>query len=179
MKFNFAFPLCIGALIVCGSCTNDTDKKNVEKQNHERFDTRADERDAQFIVDVLDASYGLMEVAQLAEDRSSDLVAKGEAKKIIEEQTSMIVKLKTYAESRDISIPFSGPARTKARVKKLYDKQGEDFENSWKEEIDFASTQLVERIRKHKEKSDAALDSVLDASLIILRKHTELVSREK
>jgi hypothetical protein len=171
--------LAIIIVIGFGACKHESDKSNVEQQNDARFDDRVEERNAQFVVDILDASYGVMEVAQLAEDRSNDVVAKGEAKKIVETQTSMIVKLKAYAESNDISIPFSGPARTKGRVKNLYDKQGKDFEVSWREEIDFASTQLAERIEKYRSKSDVELDSILDASLIILRNHTELLSRDK
>jgi putative membrane protein len=178
MRLNPDFALVILFVIGLGACAHESDKANVEQQNEERFSDRSSERDAQFIVDVLDASYGLMEVAQLAEDRSTDVVEKGKAKEIIEAQTSMIVKLKAYAESNEISIPFSGPARTKNRVKKLYDKQGKDFEEAWKNEVDFASTQLAERIEKYRNRSDVAMDSVLDVSLTILRGHKALISRD-
>jgi predicted outer membrane protein len=179
MQLIFSLTVAIVMVIGIGACKHDSDKSNVEQQNNERFDDRGEERVAQFVVDILDASYGLMEVAQLAEDRSNDAVAKAEAKQIVEAQTSMIIKLKAYAESKDISIPFSGPARTKGRVKKLYDKQDDDFVVSWKREIGIASTQLSEKIEKYKDQSDAELDSILDASLIILRNHTEVISRDK
>ena len=179
MQLIFTFALAIVIVLGVSACQPESDKSNVEQQNDERFDNRGEVRDAQFVVDILDASYGVMEVAQLAEDRSNDAVAKAEAKEIVEAQTSMIVKLKAYAESKDISIPFSGPARTKLRVKKLYDKQGEDFETALKHEIDFASTQLAERIEKYRDKSDEELDSILDASLVILHNHTEVISRDK
>jgi predicted outer membrane protein len=170
--------LIIVMVIGIGACTTESDKAKVEKQNDERFVGRVAERNAQFVVDVLDASYGLMEVAQVAEDRSHNPVSKGQAKEIVEAQTSMIVKLKAYAEFKEISIPFSGPARTRNSVKRLYDKKGEDFETAWRDEIEDASGQLERRIIKYQDKSDVALDSILNASLMILRSHRKLINQK-
>jgi putative membrane protein len=158
-----------------GSCSSGSDKKNVEGLNEERFENRKDEREAQFVVDVLDGAYGIMEVAQLGEEKAADAISKARAKKIIEEQTSMIVRLKAYAEENDISIPFSGPARTRNGVKRLYDKEGDDFANEWVEELRTASKVLEDKVRDYLPKSDSTLMPVLKHSIQVLEQNQLVV----
>jgi hypothetical protein len=169
-------------LIFCGlsffnsACGPESDKANVEEQNDDKFDDRHREREAQFIVDVLDSSYGILEVAQLGEEKGTDPATRGNAKRIIEAQTSMIVKLKAYAESHDISIPFSGPARTRRSVKKLHEQSREDFDAAWREELKKSAEKLSRKIGNYQTRRDSALTSVLDGSIEILNQHKEIIS---
>ncbi len=161
LKTMLQLALIAGAAWSMHACSTESDKANAEDLNNERFDDRGREREAQFVVDVLDASYGILEVAQVTEDKSEDILSKGKAKSIVESQTSAIVRLKAYAESHDISIPFSGPASTRNSVKKLYDRAGSDFEEAWRTEINRSSTSLIERIEKFEKNADATLQAVL------------------
>lgn len=156
-RFYFVLLLLSGII----GCAKDSDKRNVEEQNKDKFDDRRREREAQFVVDVVDASYAILEVAQIAEQKSAILSEQGMAKRIIESQTSMVVRMKAYAEANDISIPFSGPARTRNSVKRLYDKTGNDFNQAWKAEIESASESLIEKIEKQVSKADTTLKPLL------------------
>lgn len=161
---------------LCAGCSTNTDKSNVEALNKDRFDTRSEKKDAQFVVDAIDDCYGILEVAQLGEERSSDILQRGKAKEIVEGQTSIVIKLKTFAEENDISIPFSGPERTKGSVKRLYDKEGPDFDNAWKEEMETLTEKLKQNFENYRGRADDSLKHILNSSIAILREHQDLMT---
>lgn len=54
-RAGFAF---LFKILLVLSCTNSSDKAKVEKQNSDKFGSREDRKEAQFLVDAVDKSYG-------------------------------------------------------------------------------------------------------------------------
>ena len=169
----------VGLILVTSACSPGSDKSAVERINRDRFDNQHDEREAQFVVDLLDGAYAIMEVAQMGEKKAADTILRSNAKVIIEEQTAMIVRLKAYAEDHDISIPFSGPARTRNGVKRLYKKESQEFDEEWVEELSSSSRTLEEKISMHLPKADTTLKPVLQYSIRVLKNNQLLILDNK
>ncbi|HYF68049.1 MAG TPA: DUF4142 domain-containing protein [Ohtaekwangia sp.] len=166
-------------VVVFANCGTDTNKQNVEELNQEKFNDREEIKDAQFVVDALDAAYGILEVAQLGEEKCSDILLQGKAKQMIEGQTSVSVKLKTYAEAKGISIPFSGPEKTTLRVKRLYDKEGQNFDKAWRKEIHELTIDFSRECEKYYDKADTSLQPIIASSIRILHQHDSLLTYDK
>lgn len=175
-QFRFEVMLVVVAAIY--GCAGESDKANVEEQNRDKFDNLRRKREAQFVVDVVDASYAILEVAQIAEQKSDILTDKGIAKKIIESQTSMMIRMKAYAEANDISIPFSGPARSRNSVKRLHDKTGSDFNQAWRAEVESASESLVNKLERQLDKADTTLRPLLLNSIETLKDQRKMLAEK-
>jgi predicted outer membrane protein len=169
--FMFVFKI-----LVLISCMNKSDKAKVEKQNDERFSSSVDRKEAQFLVDAVDASYGLLEVAHLAEDKITDTSSKERIRKIIDHQTKVSIRLKTFAESNDVSIPFSGPEKTRSRVQNLHDKTGRDFESSWKGQMKKMNDNLKSDLEKFRDKASVPLQQLLDSTVVLIHENQRLIA---
>jgi putative membrane protein len=167
-----AFAFVVFTTSRCNTRT-ESDKANVEEQNKDKFQRRDEKKDAQFVVDAIDASYAIIEVAQLGEQKGTSPKIKGHAKEIIEGQTSVVNKLKTYAEDNDISVPFSGPQKTRARVEKLYDKNGQEFDKAWLDELQNLSKKIINDFENYMNEADDSLRNVVNISLDTLRSNQE------
>lgn len=157
------------------SCTNSSDKAKVEKQNTDRFSSRTDRKEAQFLVDAVDKSYALLEVAQLGEEKIDDPVEKGKAKKIIEQQSRVAMRLKTFAEENDVSIPLSGPEKTRQRVENLYDKAGDEFRQSWTTQISRLNSDLQGELDQYRDQASEPLRNLLDSTLELMTRNQILI----
>lgn len=158
------------------SCTNTSDKANVEKQNKDKFSSRDDRKEAQFLVDAVDKSYALLEVAQLGEEKIEDPVDKGKAKIIVEQQSRVAMRLKTFAEEYDVSIPLSGPENTKRRVENLYDKNGDEFKESWVRQMSKLNSDLRNDLEKYHENASEPLKIMLDSTTELMSKSQQLIT---
>lgn len=157
------------------SCTNSSDKAKVEKQNSDKFSSRTDRKEAQFLVDAVDKSYALLEVAQLGEEKIEDPVEKGKAKRIIEQQSRVAMRLKTFAEENDVSIPLSGPEKTKQRVENLYDKAGDEFRQSWATQISRLNSDLHGELDQYRDQASEPLRILLDSTLDLMTRNQVLI----
>ena len=158
------------------SCTNASDKAKVEKQNTEKFASRDDREEAQFLVDAVDKSYALLELAQLGEEKIDDPVEKGKAKLIIEQQSRVAIRLKTFAEEYDVSIPLSGPEKTKQRVENLHDKTGNDFRQSWARQMSRLNSDLESELKVFRDDASEPLRRMLDSTTELMSRNQKLIS---
>jgi hypothetical protein len=162
-------------LIIFG-CFHDTEKKRAEEVNDEKFQRR-NEKEAHFVLEVLDTSYGLIDLAKIGELRIEDPDQKEKVKQILQSLTSAMIRLKTYAEEKGIVIPFSGPDKTKRSVKKLEEKDAGDFRKAWVTEMKELQHRLKTDIEGYQRKSaDTTLLQVLDSTLIMVKSNNELIS---
>jgi len=172
---NKAWTVFIFKLLILVSCFNSTDKKNVEKVNDERFENKEESRQAQFLVDIIDRSYGILEVAQLGEEKIDDPLLKQRAKDIIENQTSIGLRFKTFAEQNDVSIPLSGPEKTKGRVKDLYDKTGTDFSESWMRQLKNMHHEFADKVEDFREGTEGDVKASLDSTIMMIKENEEAI----
>lgn len=166
--------LCL-VLILTLSCGRDSEKSRAEDLNADRF-SKHQKKDAHFVVDVIDTSYGLLSVAELGKERIQDAEKRRLVQQFIQGQTSAMLKLRTFAESNDITIPFGGPEKTKKGVDNLTNLDGAEFEKEWMNELRKLQHKLKTDIEGYYDNTDdTTLARVLDSTLLVIRQNNHLV----
>lgn len=157
-------------------CRPDSERARVEEVNDDRF-RHHNEKDAHFIVNVLDASYGLMDLARIGERRISNAAEKDKVRKVIQSQSSAIMRLKTFAERRGIAVPFHGPDSAKSNRLKVRRKKGENFNEAWVREMKERQHTLKRDIEGYQRKSmDTGLRLMLDSTLMMVKNNNQIIS---
>jgi putative membrane protein len=162
-------------LLLFVGCTGKTDKENVEKLNRDRFSERRDQKDAQFIVNAVDKSYALQEMALLGEEKIQDPLERVRLRQFIEAHSSVSARLRTFAEANDVSIPFAGPEKTKQRVENLHTKDGDEFHSDWKRQIRRLHSEFEQDLSRYRDRAGESLQIFLDSTLVTVRSNVELL----
>jgi putative membrane protein len=174
MKTNIKYAAML-LLLIAFSCDTkrESGKDQAEEQNDEKFDNRKEEKgDAQFVVDQMENSYEMLQLAKLAEEKSTKAEVKLQAKKIIEVQNSVIEKLESYAKSNDISITTS-PEDIAPGVKRLNDEEVDDFDNKWGNQMSKENKEMIDDFDDYEDKADGSLQEVVASSLTMLRQNQD------
>jgi hypothetical protein len=164
--------VCIYVFIVLLFCQcNDgkTNKENVEQQNREKFDSRGEKKEAQFVVNTIDRCYAVLELAALGTRKEAAPGIRDQAQQTIEEYTSIMNRLKIYAEDNGISVPLKGPENTRAGVEDLRDEEGEKFNKKWCEELMKYNLAMINDLNRYKDQPDTGLLRAIDTTLVSLQ----------
>src|SRR5688572_25970347 len=76
-------------------CHYGSERSNAQEANDDKFGHHK-EKEANFVIDILDTSYGLIDLAKLGESRIDDPQQKAQIQRIIQMHTSAMIQLKTY-----------------------------------------------------------------------------------
>jgi predicted outer membrane protein len=162
--------LLVVGLLACLQCTPQKDKEEskeiAEAHNDDKFESPEGEQDAQFVVDAVDDSYTILGLAEMGQQRGGDKVAQ-EAGKVIEAQTKVLNKLKTYAASEVISIP-QGSEKIRENHQELYDEE-KKFEEKWCREVMNRNEKMIRDFETYAAKTSGNLKIVIDEALPTLR----------
>jgi predicted outer membrane protein len=172
---NSAYLIFAFKVIVLMSCSNDSEKDKVRQQNKERFSDRKVQQDAQFLVNAIDASYAILEIAELGEEKLQTPLFKTKAKEIRDAQTGVAVRLKTFAEQNNMAIPLSGPEKTKNRVGDLNQMEGKEFEMEWSNQMKIHHQRLIKDLTQYRVHSTGTLKNILDSTLIVMKENKERI----
>ena len=97
-------------------------KKVAEEHNEAKFDTRASEKDAQFLVNAAEINLEEIKLGQLAQQSSKMVDVKEMGKMMENAQTKSLNDLKALAMKKSITIPTSPTNDAEDAYKKLTDK---------------------------------------------------------
>lgn len=161
--------LLIIALLACLRCSPQKEKDNkevAEEKNDGKFETKETEQDAQFVVNAIDDSYTILSLAEMGQQRGGGQIAK-EAGNVIDAQTKVLNKLKTYAAAEVISIP-DGPDNMKERHQELFDEE-KKFDEKWCREIINRNEKMIKDFEQYASKTSGNLKVVIDEALPTLR----------
>jgi putative membrane protein len=151
-----------GALFIAscqGSSSTDDSKDIAEAKNDTTLDTKAAEKDAQFVVDVAAANYAEIEFAKVAIKRSSNKEIKDIANMLESDHKMFITQLKDYAGQHNISTPDSATADAQKSAWDLADNnKGSDFDKKW-------CSELLDKHEKTISKLESASNEVADPAL--------------
>ena len=158
------------------SCSNNSEKSRADKLNKDRFDGH-EKKEADFVVELLDTSHELSELAQLAGSRIADSVMKEKIQRMAQGQTSAMMRLRTFAEERGVVVPFQGPEKKKRILTEL-DRLGDDkFQDAWTKEMTERQQKLQRDIERYrKESDDTTLIHILDSTLTVVKANNEILS---
>jgi len=161
--------LLVGALLACMQCTPQKEKDGkeaAEEKNDGKFETKESEQDAQFVVNAIDDSYTILSLAEMGQQRGGDKIAK-EAGKVIDAQTKVLNRLKTYAAAEVISIP-EGPENVKEDHRDLFDEE-KKFDEKWCREVINRNEKMIKDFEEYAAKTSGNLKIVIDEALPTLR----------
>lgn len=138
--------LAISALTACdrGREKEGNSEKAATAANKKRFNNRAEEREAEFVVDAVSASYAGLRMAQLATEKSaSDEVVKV-AEMVAATHEKVILALKGLANERGISIPLESTGAAKRKIDDLSLADAKSFDKKWCTELMSRHEKLIE-----------------------------------
>jgi hypothetical protein len=113
----------------------------------------------------------------MGEARQGDENRKQQMQQFIQAQTSAMIRLKTFAESRGIAIPFSGPEKTKESVRDLQEiREDKKFDEAWIKEIKKLQHKLKTDLEGYRKKADdSALLNLVDSTLLMVRSNSRII----
>lgn len=117
------------------SDTAATTKNEAEDKNDSALATKAAEKDAQFVVDVVTANYGEVKLAQLAQQKSANAEIKDVAKMLETDHNAVLADLKSLAATKGITVPTEESGEAKDKVKDLSDDKSSEFDKEWCETL--------------------------------------------
>jgi putative membrane protein len=153
-------------VVACGDAGGDaehsdttaTTKNEAENKNDSAMPTKASEKDAQFVVDVVAANYGEIKLAQLAEKKSTNQEVKSLATMLENDHTAVLNDLKSLASNKGITVPTEETAAAKDKEKDLSDDKASAFDKEWCET-------LMDNHKNSISKFENAANDLVDADL--------------
>jgi len=171
--------LAIVALLAlgCGPKQNTDSNESAEEANEDKFQTRDTEKDAEFVMEAVEANLAEVELAQLAAQKSTDTEIKSVAQFLENEHNKVLAELRDVAAKRVISVPSTVDDASRREIENLGKKEDiKDFNKSWcKEMIDKHESSIEKFEKAMNETEDAELKSWITQTLPHLREHLDRV----
>lgn len=127
----------VGATFIFSACNNNqTDSKAIANESNEaKFDTRAGEKNAAFMVDAVNLDNASIELANIATQKSNNTEVKTMAAKMEAEHTKTLESLRSLATTKAITIPAEVANDEQRAQHKLMDESGSTFDKKWVDEM--------------------------------------------
>jgi len=181
-KVSFSAMLLI-AFFAFSSCMNESAKDSkavAEDQNKDKFDSKAGENSAQFVVDAVSGNYYEIRVARFAEQKSTNAEVKMIAKQLVADHAAMLNDLKSLASQKSISIPNEDSTEAAKEIRDLNDKKMSDFDKAWTDEmIDKHKATVSKFENAEKDLTDADIKAWIDGALPKVRSHLDMLNQCK
>ena len=183
---SVAFSLLFGAGLLT-SCENnanhdkDESSKDVaEQQNEDKFNNKADEKDAQFVVDVVAANYDEIKFANFGLSKSMNDEIKTLAKQMITDHTKAVNSLKEIAAAKMISVPGWDSTNVDKKMENWNDKKPADFDRDWTNEMIDMHKNTVDKLEgRQKDTTDPEIRGWIDSTLPTVRSHLDMLNQCK
>lgn len=154
------------------SDTAFTTRNEAEDKNDSALSTKAAEKDAQFVVDVVASNYGEVKLSKLAQQKASNSELKDVAKMLETDHNAVLSDLKGIASKRGITIPTEESGDAKDKLKELTNKKASEFDKEWCETLmDNHKTSISKFENAANDVSDPDLKSFVNTVLPKLRTH--------
>ena len=164
----------------CHSRNSQPESKAIaEEKNDEKFDSRAGEKEAQFVVDAISKSYAEVRLTEAAEQRAIDSEVRSVAINLNREHNALITGLKEYANKKAISYPFEPSKKDKGKIEKLMDEK--HFDKAWCKQVHDINKETIDSFEAASTSlSDASLKTwILGALPEIRRSHDKIMACER
>jgi putative membrane protein len=170
-------PFC---LLLLAACSNEPkEAKEVAKdQNEQKFDTKAGEKDAQFVVDASSGSYDEVKIADVAIAKSMNEEVKKLAASLKDDHSMIISDLKKVGEGKAISLPSAASTDAEKEAANLSEKKVKDFDKDW---LDKVKSMHEKSIKKYEDASanatDADIKTWAGTTLVKIRSHLDMITQ--
>ncbi|MBL0744359.1 DUF4142 domain-containing protein [Chryseolinea lacunae] len=176
---NMLAALALGIFLVgCGPSKNkeeNTDSNEVaEEQNEDKFETKASERDAEFVANAVAGNYAEIKMAEIAKTRSSNTEVQAIAAMLVDDHTAVLNQLKDFASKRGISIPVEEKDDAKDKIADLEKQDAKDFDKKWCNTLVDKHEKTIKDFESNWEKTDdSTLKEWINQTLPHLKTHLD------
>jgi putative membrane protein len=170
----------LSLLLIVIACEPNKPKESVEiakDTNDAVLDDRDNEKDADFIVNVMAGNYAEVKLAQLALDRSTNDGVKKTATMLETEHARIITELKGYATKNGITVPLEETDDAKEEYNNLAEeKELDDFDEKWCDKLATKHEETINYFEQRLDKTeDVELKNWITATLPGLRGHLDML----
>lgn len=168
-----------GLLLSCAvwisSCQQKTDtEKTAEKINREKFETRAEEKDAQLLVDLAVINMEEIQLGKLAQSKSTVKEVKDLGKMMEEEHMKSLNELKAIAGKKGVTIPTDPTAQMQEKFEKMGKKQESEFNEEFCDMMVKDHKDAIDKVEKAAtESQDNDIKAWASETLPGLKKHLD------
>lgn len=106
-------------------------KKVAEEHNEAKFDTRASEKDAQFLVNAAEINMEEIKLGELAQQKSAMADTKTLGKMMVDDHTKALGELTALAKKKSVSLPAAATNKAEGAYKKLNDTKANKFDKEY------------------------------------------------
>jgi putative membrane protein len=157
----------------CMQQQEDT-KETAEEINKETMDTRAENKDARFLVDVAEINIEEIQLGRLAQAKSTKKEVKDLGKMMEDEHTKSLNELKELASKKGISIPTAPTEEVKDEYEKLSNKKESEFNEEYCEKMVKGHKDAIDKVEKvATESNDNDIKAWAAETLPTLKKHLD------
>lgn len=161
----------------CEPSRKQDSHKIAEDKNEKKFDTRADEKEAAFVADVIQGNYAEIRLAELASTKSSNREVQTTAQELVDDHTNSLAKLQAIANKKGISTPVDEGEDAKKKVNYLAKEDQSDFDKKWCDELVDKHEKTIRDFETMQAKSDdPELQEFIRVTLPELRAHLDKLS---
>lgn len=167
--------LLIVIICVFAGCRNDSGKKDIQSLNKEKFSSREKRDEATFLVDVIDKSHALLQLGSVGEEHLPDSAQRKLAHEFVERHRKVTLRLKTYAESMDITIPLSGQLDPSRSLERFPSMSPEKLNDVWSTQVIKLNTGLLNDLRDFRNEASDSLRVLLDTTTYLMTRNNALL----
>jgi putative membrane protein len=170
-------PFCLLLLTACSDKPKE-EKEVAKDQNEQKFETKAGEKDAQFVVDATSGSYDEVKIADVAIAKSMNEEVKKLAASLKDDHSMIISDLKKVGDSKAISLPSAASAEAEKEAASLSEKKVKDFDKDW---LDKVKSMHEKSIKKYEDANANATDADIKTwsgtTLVKIRQHLDMITQ--
>ncbi len=165
----------------CQPTKKQEDSSEIAKdQNEEIFEDGDDEKDAEFIVNAVAANLAEINLAQLAQNKSTDMEVKQLATMLETDHTKVLHSLTGYANSKGISVPTTENNEAMKDKDNLVQMSGKEFDMKWCAQLQKNHKKSIRKFESRMSKTeDVALKDLLSSTLPGLKSHLEMLQQHE
>lgn len=163
-------------LLAATACQDKPDSKEIaEKKNEKTLDTRAAEKDAQFVVNEISAGYAVIDwitpIVKVNENRE----LRDMASRLQREHVRILSNWKAYAEKKNILVPDSSVAGVKDALKDYGElKDDSTKQKFWVDEMLDLERKILARLEDYmNDAGDPALKILIQEEMPVIRMHRD------
>lgn len=178
-KFSYLFLIGVGLLSSCSNDQSSMESKDLaEEHNEDKFNTKAGEKDAQFVVDMVSGTYYEIRLASFGEQKSATAEVRSMANKMVNDHTTMLNNLKSIATAKSISVPAEDSVEVAKAIKDLNDGKMENFDKEWTNKmVDKHKASISKLEGGLNDVTDPEIKSWIETSLPTVRSHFDMLNK--
>ena len=162
---------------IVSACSRENDRDDnvaAEEKNEQKFDTRAEEKEANFVAGAIEEKYADIKLAELASTKSSNKEVQEVAQQLVKDQSESLAVLQNLANKKGIVFPAEEGEQTSEKVNELSKQEDPDFDKKWCDEIIGKHKKTIREFELMRDKStDPELKEIITHDLQGLRAHLD------